>query len=113
MAAWTIAIMRCAMYGEVLPRLAIGVTATMAFSSQSVMTFAQAATAMPNASEVPMMAAAAKRCSEWTIDPRMRSSMILRRRTAECDCRRRMARSIVASMSGAPTRKSNGRGRDT
>src|SRR4029450_3104416 len=34
--------MRCAMYGLVPPRLAIGVTATRAFSSQSVMTFAKA-----------------------------------------------------------------------
>src|SRR5262245_55211803 len=41
MAVCTIAIMRCAMYGLVPPRLAIGVTALKALSSQSVMPLAK------------------------------------------------------------------------
>src|SRR5215510_11010409 len=43
------------MYGEVPPRLAMGVTATSAFSSQSVMTLAKADAATPSAIQTPTM----------------------------------------------------------
>src|SRR5690348_1678892 len=62
---------RCAMYGLVLPRLAIGVTATTALSSQSVMTLARTGPGLATARDATINAAEIERQN----DARMVSSV--------------------------------------
>src|SRR5262245_3674917 len=52
-------------YGGVVP--ASGAAAAMAFSSQSVMTFAQAGTAAPTARQTPIIAAEAHGLVLWAV----------------------------------------------
>jgi hypothetical protein len=64
------------MYGEVPPKLAIGVTTTRAFSSHSVMTLARADVGAATANQIPIMTAGTELLNVQAVEARMFSSYL-------------------------------------